>query len=94
MSVRRITSNRLTLYRTCGTCSACNMTQKSVWDFDTALFFGGLIIALACIVDCIIFSIHHPDMTNMRQLIEYPEPRIIGCVACIASCIGVKSIGK
>lgn len=52
--------------------------------------WAGLILAALCfavIVGCgvasIVFSVKNPDMTEMRRLMEYPQPVIIGCVALV-----------
>lgn len=53
-----------------------------------ALFFLGIIAALCCVVAGVVIAIQNPDMTEMRQLIEYPQPTIIGVISICVAQIG------
>lgn len=53
-----------------------------------ALFFLGIIAALCCVVAGVVIAIQNPDMTEMRQLIEYPQPTIIGVISICVAWIG------
>ena len=53
-----------------------------------ALFFLGIIAALCCVVAGVVIAIQNPDMTEMRQLIEYPQPTIIGVISICVAWVG------
>lgn len=48
------------------------------------LIIGAFIGMLICAIAGVVFSFQNPDMTEMRQFLEYPEPTIwlIVCLAC------------
>lgn len=57
------------------------------------LMIGGIIGIIACGIASVVFMVKNPDMTDMRRLIEYPDPAIwiIICYACTH--IGITMIG-
>ncbi len=57
------------------------------------LFFGGIIGMVICAIASGIFYFQNPDMTDLRRLIEYPEPTIWMVVCFVCEWIGVKMLG-
>lgn len=42
-----------------------------------------LVVIIGCGIASIVISVKNPDMTEMRRLVEYPQPAIIGCIALV-----------
>ena len=58
------------------------------------LVIGGLIGLIACAVAAVIFYFQNPDMTDLRRLIEYPEPSIWAVVCLVCEAIGRSMISS
>jgi len=54
--------------------------------------FGGLIVAIICVVWSIALHIQNPDMTDWRFMIEYPEVIFTTIVACIMMTVGKNTL--
>lgn len=62
------------------------MTVKEF--IGVALTIIGFIGIMLCAIGALVFAIVNPDMTEMRRLIEYPEPIIVGVLSLIIIKIG------
>lgn len=51
-----------------------------------------IIMIVSASISAIIFSIQHPDMTEMRMLIEHPWPTVVGMIGILIGCL-TKRIG-
>ena len=56
------------------------------------MVFGGIIAVIVCTISAIIFAFQNPDMTELRRLLEYPEPSIIGLISLVIAQIGAHMI--
>lgn len=56
------------------------------------LVFGGIAGCIGAAIAAIVFAIKNPDMTNMRRLVEYPDPYIACAICLIAAQVGVQIV--
>lgn len=54
------------------------------------LLFGGILGMIGALIASMIFSFKNPDMTEMRKLIENPEPTIVCVGSLVAAYAGLK----
>lgn len=68
------------------------MNNKAKMIIGCIMVVIGIIAIICCAIAGIIITILNPDMTEMRQFIEYPEPTIIALISLVAVHIGTKMI--
>ena len=60
---------------------------RKMW-IGFALIVLSFVTVLCCVVAVTVLTIKNPDMTEMRLLMEYPQPTIIACIAFCAMLLG------
>ena len=54
------------------------------------MVFGGFIAAMGCVIAALVFAFQNPDMTELRRLLEYPGPSVIGLISLGIMYLGAK----
>ena len=52
------------------------------------LVLCGFIGSIICAISAVVFTLQHPDMTEMRQFLEHPEPTVWCFVNIVVMYIG------
>lgn len=69
------------------------MSNKAKAILGIIMVCGGIIAAIWCVIAALIFAFKNPDMTELRRLLEYPVPSVIGLISLAIMKIGVNMIG-